>query len=369
MTRSTSAVPSSPIRPSIDSAELIKATKLHRWFGSRRGRRGGRLVRAVDGVDIAVFRGETLGIVGETGSGKSTLGRLLIGLLSPSSGTVQFEGVDLSSLSKGQLRQSRRGMQMIFQDPLGSLDPRWSVRRILAEPLKAHGARQSAALGQRIEELIQTVGLDPTIINRLPTDMSGGQRQRVGIARALALDPRVIIADEPVSALDVSVQAQIINLLMDLQQEFNLSFVFIAHGLEVVRHISDRVAVMYLGRMVELATTDQLFQHPGHPYTDSLLGSVPRPDPNTRRELRVVSGEIGSGRHLPTGCRFHPRCPARVARCELEDPELHEIRPGHFVACHFPLKAESLWTISSKAPDAVDPSQSPLGVKTTSEVT
>lgn len=328
--------------------ELIKVINLQRWFGSGRTNGRSRRVKAVDGVDLSVLRGETLGVVGETGSGKSTLGRLLIGLLSPSAGIVQFEGVDLNSLSKGQLRKTRRGMQMIFQDPLGSLDPRWTVKRILREPLKAHGELGLSAIDARVEELIRTVGLDAQITNRLPIEMSGGQRQRVGIARALALDPKVIIADEPVSALDVSVQAQIINLLTDLQKQFNLSFVFIAHGLEVVRHISDRVAVMYLGRVVELASTNEVFQQPAHPYSDSLLGSVPRPDPRTRTELRVISGEIGTGKNIPSGCRFHPRCPIRTSLCEVEDPVMREVQPGHYVACHFPLKGVRLWPSSSQ---------------------
>ncbi|MEX6430575.1 MAG: ABC transporter ATP-binding protein [Ferrimicrobium sp.] len=318
------------------TAELLSTHGLSKRFGSRRDRRQGSEVRAVDGVDITVNKGETLGVVGETGSGKTTLGRLLIGLEKPSSGSVVLSGVELSSLSGRQLRDARQNIQMIFQDPLGSLDPRWTVRRVLAEPLRAHGIKDPRQVEDQINSLIWRVGLDATILSRRPIEMSGGQRQRVGIARALALHPQLIIADEPVSALDVSVQAQIVNLLKDLQRDLGLGLVFIAHGLEVVYHIADRVAVMYLGRVVEIGETSSLFSAPAHPYTESLLGAAPRPDPRKRRELKVISGEIGSASHLPAGCRFHPRCPNRTEICEVEDPELQALTGNRWVACHHP---------------------------------
>ncbi len=317
--------------------ELLSTHGLSKRFGSRRDRRQGSEVRAVDGVDIVVYKGETLGVVGETGSGKTTLGRLLIGLEKPSSGSVVLAGVELSSLSGHQLRDARQNIQMIFQDPLGSLDPRWTVRRVLAEPLRAHGIKDSRQVEDQINSLIRRVGLDATILSRRPIEMSGGQRQRVGIARALALHPQLIIADEPVSALDVSVQAQIVNLLKDLQRDLGLALVFIAHGLEVVYHIADRVAVMYLGRVVEIGETASLFLSPAHPYTESLLGAAPRPDPSKRRELKVISGEIGSASHLPTGCRFHPRCPYKTEICEVEDPQMQALVDNRWVACHHPL--------------------------------
>jgi len=326
--------------------ELLLTRELVKQFGSGRGRRPGNVVRAVDGVDIAVYKGEVLGIVGETGSGKTTLGRLLIGLEKPTSGSVALAGVELSSLTGRQLREARKDIQMIFQDPLGSLDPRWTVRRILAEPLRAHGARDQQVIADQVFGLLSRVGLDPLISSRRPIEMSGGQRQRVGIARALALQPQLIIADEPVSALDVSIQAQIVNLLKDLQRDLGLSLVFIAHGLEVVYHIADRVAVMYLGRVVELGGTEALFSAPAHPYTESLLGAAPRPDPKKRRELKVISGEISSASNVPAGCRFHPRCPHRTAICETEDPPELIFDGGRRVSCHHPLISVGIkrWT-------------------------
>lgn len=319
------------------STELLMTHNLVKRFGSRLDRRRGNEVRAVDGVTLSVYRGETLGVVGETGSGKTTLGRLLIGLERPTSGSVILDGVDLTSLAGKRLREARQNIQMIFQDPLGSLDPRWKVRRILAEPLRAHGNRNTKQLEDSVGLLLDRVGLDRQMLDRRPIEMSGGQRQRVGIARALALDPQLIVADEPVSALDVSIQAQIVNLLKDLQHDLGLSLVFIAHGLEVVYHIADRVAVMYLGRVVEIGESQSLFANPAHPYTESLLGAAPRPDPSKRRELRVISGEIGSASHLPSGCRFHPRCPYRTSECVTEDPVLVAIRGRGQVACHHPL--------------------------------
>lgn len=335
------SVGSSLTNPTENPNELIRTSNLHRHFASPHARGQGQIIRAVDGVDLSVFEKETLGIVGETGSGKSTLGKMLVGLLPPTSGSVLFQGVDINSISRSQKRHARRGLQMIFQDPLSSLDPRWSARQVLEEPLKASGMRSRQLLQNRVVDLVSTVGLDKSILDRLPNEMSGGQRQRIGIARALALNPKVIVADEPVSALDVSVQAQIINLLSDLQDQFGISLVFIAHGLEVVRHLSDRIMVMYLGRAVEAADTDQLFSKSLHPYTDSLIGSIPKPDPKSRKSLKVISGEVGASNNLPQGCRFSPRCQYRRPKCDDEDPILSEVLPRHYVACHYPLYSEN----------------------------
>lgn len=334
------AAPSS-VTPAANPSELIHASNIHRHFVSSRSLDKGMTIRAVDGVDLRVFAKETLGIVGETGSGKSTLGKMLVGLLPPTHGTVTFQGVDINSVSRSQKRGARSGLQMIFQDPLSSLDPRWSARKVLEEPLKASGIRSKQLLERRTLDLVSTVGLDKSILARLPTEMSGGQRQRIGIARALALNPKVIVADEPVSALDVSVQAQIINLLSDLQDQFGISLVFIAHGLEVVHHLSDRIMVMYLGRVVEVANTGQLFSKSLHPYSNSLIGSIPKPDPKSRNSLTVISGEVGASNNLPLGCRFSPRCQYRRPKCENEDPVLSEVLPHHYVACHYPLYSES----------------------------
>lgn len=330
---SGSSLASEDALPGPDAPPLIETNAVSRIFST-----GRRHIKAVDGVSLRVGAGQTLALVGETGCGKSTLGRLLVGLEHPNSGAVRFEGVDLASLSARKLRALRVGMQMVFQDPLGSLDPRWPVRRVVAEPLVAHRYGSRAAVRERVDELLTTVGLDPSIGQRHPMEMSGGQRQRVGIARALALRPKLVVADEPVSALDVSVQAQIVNLLMDLQREFGLSYVVVAHGLEVVHHLSDQVAIMYLGKVVELGRTAVLFGSPAHPYTDSLLGSVPRPDPLARRSLRVIQGEVASPSRLPSGCRFHPRCPRRQDLCSREEPPLRELTPDQHVACHFPLE-------------------------------
>jgi oligopeptide transport system ATP-binding protein len=295
-------------------------------------------VKAVDDVSFDVYRGETLGVVGESGCGKSTTGRTVLQLYKPTSGSVVFEGKELSTLPAEELRKMRRRMQMIFQDPFASLNPRMSVGRIVSEPLRIHNVIPNKKEEQEyVEALLERVGLNPYYVNRYPHEFSGGQRQRIGIARALALKPSFIVADEPISALDVSIQAQVVNLLEDLQDELNLTYLFIAHDLSMVRHICDRVAVMYLGKIVELAATDELYDNPLHPYTQALLSAVPVPDPlvEAKRQRFILGGDVPSPANPPRGCNFNTRCPVEFGLCHEEpDPVLEEVKPGHWAACH-----------------------------------
>ncbi len=299
-------------------------------------------LRAVDGVSLEVRRGETLGLVGETGCGKSTLARCMTRLYDLTGGTVTFDGTDVSTLSRGELRPLRREMQVMFQDPYGSLNPRRRVGSIIGDPFAIHGIAEGEERKRKVQDLMELVGLNPEHYNRFPAEFSGGQRQRIGIARALALRPKLVVCDEPVSALDVSIQAQVINLLAELQEQLDLTYVFISHDLSVVRHVSDRIAVMYLGKIVEIADVDDLHEHTRHPYTQALLSAVPAADPDAvaARERIVLVGDLPSPAAPPSGCRFHPRCPKAQERCTTEDPELVP-RIGdaasHQVACHFPL--------------------------------
>ncbi|MEK7386546.1 MAG: ABC transporter ATP-binding protein [candidate division NC10 bacterium] len=321
-----------------DDGPLLEVRNLVKHFYVGGGLFGGSpgVVRAVDGVSFAIRRGETLGLVGESGCGKTTTGRCILQLERPTSGEIVFEGQNLATLGEAELRPFRRRIQVIFQDPYSSLNPRMTVGQMLAEPLAVHGiVPDGARRAARVQELLRHVGLLPQHAHRYPHQLSGGQRQRVGVARALAMEPALIVCDEPVSALDVSIQAQIINLLEDLQAEFGLTYLFVAHDLSVVRHISDRVAVMYLGKIVEIADRKSLYDSPLHPYTKALLAAVPIPDPEleARRERVVLKGEVPSPLNPPPGCVFHPRCPIAVERCSREVPELREILPGHWAAC------------------------------------
>ena len=294
-------------------------------------------VRAVDGVSFDVKRGETLGLVGESGCGKSTTGRTILQLYKPTAGAVTFDGTDLVNLKGEQMRQMRRKMQMIFQDPYASLNPRMTVAQLVGEPLMVHNVATGAEINERVAHLLELVNLNPAFATRYPHEFSGGQRQRIGVARALALQPSFIICDEPISALDVSIQAQVVNLLEELQEQFHLTYLFIAHDLSMVKHISDRVAVMYLGVIVELATRDELYAKPLHPYSQALLSAVPIPDPvaDAKRKRTILQGDVPSPANPPSGCRFRTRCPIAEAVCAETRPEFREIRPGHFVACFF----------------------------------
>ena len=312
------------------AGELVRVRGLVKHFPVKES---DEVVRAVDGVTFEIFRGETLGLVGESGCGKSTVGRCLLRLIEPTRGEISFEGRDVRGMGGDELRRLRREMQIIFQDPYASLNPRLRVRDIVAEPLVVHRIGERRERRERVADLLRKVGLDPDYMNRYPHEFSGGQRQRIGIARALALNPKLVVADEPVSALDVSVQAQVINLLEDLQAEFDLTYLFISHGLAVVEHISNRVAVMYLGRIVEVASAEELYANPLHPYTRALLSAIPVPDPRHKRDRIVLKGDVPTPINPPSGCRFHTRCPEAVAECAQIDPDLREVSPGHTVAC------------------------------------
>jgi oligopeptide/dipeptide ABC transporter ATP-binding protein len=315
---------------------VLEVTDLKKHFPVKKGvlRRTVGQVYAVDGISFAIGVGETLGLVGESGCGKTTAGRAVLRLIEPTSGTIQVGGTDITRLPKSELRPFRRQMQIIFQDPFSSLNPRMTAGDIVAEPLLVHGVANTRERAEQVAALFARVGLRPAQMTNYPHQFSGGQRQRIGIARALALGPKLIVGDEPVSALDVSIQAQVINLLQDLQRERRLSYLFISHNLAVVEHISHHIAVMYLGRIVEYADTRSIFTRAQHPYTEALLSAVPVPDPSIRRQKRVLQGDVPSPVKPPSGCHFHTRCPYVVPRCKIESPPLREIAPGHHVSCH-----------------------------------
>ena len=317
---------------------ILRVENLTKHFPIMQGvlRRQVGSVKAVDGLDFEVHERETMGLVGESGCGKSTAGRVILRLYPATGGRIVFRGEDITTLEGDALRRLRPRMQMIFQDPQDSLNPRMTVGSIVGEPLLEHNVAKGRALDERVEELLESVGLNPRFTNRYPHEFSGGQRQRIGVARALALNPEFIVCDEPIAALDVSIQAQVVNLLEELQERFGLTYLFISHDLSMIRHIADRVAVMYLGKIVELASSDSLYREPLHPYTRALLSAVPIPDPEleARRERIILTGDVPSPANPPPGCRFSTRCPMAVPECSTKEPEWRELRPGHGVACH-----------------------------------
>jgi oligopeptide transport system ATP-binding protein len=350
--------PTTGIAPDGDPNVLVSVRGLQVHFPITAGvmrRQEIGVIKAVDGISFDIRKGETLGLVGESGCGKTTAGRAILQLTQPTGGAVLFKGQDLAALPKDEMRRMRRELQMVFQDPYASLNPRSTVAEIIGEPIRVHRLRPTgAAVRERVAELLELVGLDPQFASRYPHEFSGGQRQRIGIARALAVEPSFIVCDEPVSALDVSIQAQVINLLEDLQGKLGLTFLFIAHGLAVVKHVSDRVAVMYLGKVVEVADSAQLYALPLHPYTKSLLSAVPIPDPEVEqhRQRIILQGDVPSPLNPPAGCRFHTRCPIAVEKCAMKEPPLEEFAPGHLAAC---------W----RAREAIDilPAQPPVHVE------
>ena len=334
--------------PATSETPLIRLRGVRKLFPITRGiliqKRIGN-VHAVDGVDLEVNKGETVGLVGETGCGKSTLARVVMRLYDATEGSIEFDGEDITGAKGGRLRELRREMQMIFQDPYASLNPRKTVGAIIGAPFRLHRTVPRGKIKSEVQQLMELVGLNPEHYNRFPHEFSGGQRQRIGVARALALRPKLIVCDEPVSALDVSIQAQVLNLLEDLQEEFNLTYLFIAHDLSVVKHVSDRVAVMYLGKIVEMASGDTLYRNPKHPYTGALLSAVPIPDPDlaAAKKRIILEGDVPSPIDPPTGCRFHPRCPnAQFPKCSEDEPELEPRHPGQVAACHFPLEDRAI---------------------------
>jgi oligopeptide/dipeptide ABC transporter ATP-binding protein len=318
------------------SDNLLEVRNLRKYFPIKRGvlSRVRDYVKAVDDVSFSIRRGETLGLVGESGCGKTTTGRAVLRLIEPDAGEIKFDGIDLRALSARELRRRRRDMQIIFQDPYASLNPRMSVRSIVGEPFAIHDSAHGTEREDRVADLLRTVGLDPGVGSRYPHEFSGGQRQRIGIARALAMKPKLIVADEPVSALDVSIQAQIINLLADLQKDLGLTYLFISHGIPVIEHISNRIGVMYLGKIVEVGTSAQICTNPKHPYTQALLSAVPIPEPGRKRERIVLHGDVPTPVNPPSGCRFHTRCPIVIDRCRTEEPPLKSLADGRLGACH-----------------------------------
>ncbi|MFE6667185.1 ABC transporter ATP-binding protein [Streptomyces sp. NPDC057697] len=352
-------------RPAGDAASrevLLKVTGLQKHFPIKKGllQRNAGAVKAVDGIDFEVHSGETLGVVGESGCGKSTMGRLITRLLEPTAGSIEFEGKDITHLGVGGMRPMRRDMQMIFQDPYSSLNPRHTIGTIVGAPFKLQGVTPDGGVKKEVQRLLEVVGLNPEHYNRYPHEFSGGQRQRIGIARALALNPKLVVADEPVSALDVSIQAQVVNLLDDLQTELGLTYVIIAHDLSVVRHVSDRIAVMYLGKIVELADRESLYGAPMHPYTKALLSAVPIPDPKRRSaksERILLKGDVPSPISPPSGCRFHTRCWKATEVCRTHEPALVALKSGHRVACHHPENAPDQVpgeTVTAAAREAIE---------------